>query len=53
MRVAHGNAMVARERRCQYIFAREKKKGFTINIYATHNCFSLFFMYPPIGMRVH
>ena len=45
MRVAHGDAMVARERRCEYIL-RAKKNELTINTYATSNRFFLFFTYP-------
>ncbi len=50
MRVAHGDAMVARERRCEYIL-RAKKNELTINTHATRNRFFLFFTYPHACMR--
>jgi hypothetical protein len=50
MRVPHGDAMVAREGRCEYVL-RAKKNKLTINTYATSNRFFLFFTYPYACMR--
>ena len=50
MRVAHGDAMAARERRCEYI-SRAKKNELTITTCATSNRFFLFFTYPHACMR--
>jgi hypothetical protein len=50
MRVALGDAMVARERRCEYIL-RAKKTDLTMNTYMTSNRFFLFFTSPHPCMR--
>jgi hypothetical protein len=51
MRVVHGDAMVARERRCEFILHAKKKNELTMNIYATSNRFFLFFTYPHACIR--
>jgi hypothetical protein len=50
MGVAHGDAMVARERQCKYILRAIKNES-TKNVYATSNRFFLFFTYPHACMR--
>jgi hypothetical protein len=45
MRVTHGDAMVAHERRCECIL-HAKKNEFTITTFTAPNCFFLFFTYP-------
>jgi hypothetical protein len=50
MRVAHGDAMIPRERRCEYIL-RAKINDLTTNTYTISNCFFLFFTYP--HARIH